>query len=92
MVSEALAVLRLPGALPALRLAGQAVQQAAGSTGFGRDLPHVLRALAELPEPTACAAFSRTLRAAVNWRGQTITMLDRCYLAEPIPIQLIWGE
>jgi pimeloyl-ACP methyl ester carboxylesterase len=92
MVSEALAALRLPGALPALRLAGWAVRLAAGSTGFGRDLPHVLRALAELREPAASAAFSRTLRAVVDWRGQMITMLDRCYLAEPIPVQLIWGE
>ena len=92
MVSEALAVLRLPGALPALRLAGWAARLAAGSTGFGRDLPHVLRALAELREPTAAAAFSRTLRAAVDWRGQMITMLDRCYVVGPIPVQLIWGE
>lgn len=92
MVSEALAVLRLPGALPALRLAGWAVRLAAGSTPFGRDLPHVLRRLAELPEPAASAAFSRTLRAVVDWRGQMITMLDRCYLAQPIPIQLIWGQ
>ena len=92
MVSEALAVLRLPGALPALRLAGWAVRLAVGSTGFGRDLPHVLRVLPELGEPAASAAFSRTLRAVVDWRGQMITMLDRCYLAEPIPVQLIWGE
>jgi pimeloyl-ACP methyl ester carboxylesterase len=92
MASEAFAVLRLPGALPALRLAGRAVRLAAGSTGFGRDLPHGLRALAELREPAASAAFARTLRAVVDWRGQMITMLDRCYLAEPIPVQLIWGK
>ncbi len=92
MISEALAVLRLPGALPALRLAGRAVRLAAGSTGFGRDLPHVLRVLAELSEPAALAAFSRALRAVVDWRGQIISMLDRCYLAQPIPVQLIWGE
>jgi pimeloyl-ACP methyl ester carboxylesterase len=92
MVGKALAVLRLPGALPALRLAGRAVQRTAGSTGFGRDLPHALGALAELPEPAASAAFSRTLRAVIDWRGQMITMLDRCYLVEPIPIQLIWGQ
>jgi pimeloyl-ACP methyl ester carboxylesterase len=91
MVNESLAVLRLPGALPALRIAVRAVRLAAGSTGFGRDLPHVLRALAELREPAASAAFSRTLRAVVDWRGQMITMLDRCYLLQPIPVQLIWG-
>jgi pimeloyl-ACP methyl ester carboxylesterase len=92
MVGQALAVLRLPGALAALRLAGQALRLATGSTGFGRDLPHVLGALRELREPTAAAAFSRTLRTVVDWRGQMTTMLDRCYVVGHIPVQLIWGE
>jgi alpha-beta hydrolase superfamily lysophospholipase len=52
----------------------------------------VLRVLAELPEPTASSAFSRTLRAVVDWRGQVVTMLDRCYLTQSVPVQLIWGE
>ena len=51
--AHALAALRLPGALPALRLVGRAVRMAAGSTGFGRDLPYVLQTLAELTEPAA---------------------------------------
>ncbi|HWF70891.1 MAG TPA: alpha/beta hydrolase [Mycobacterium sp.] len=92
MASEVLAALRLPGALSALRLAGRVVRLAAGSTGIGRDLPHVLEVLAELTEAGAAAAFSRTVRASIDWRGQMITMLDRSYLAEPIPVQLIWGE
>ena len=63
-----------------------------GSTGLGRDIPNALRILADLPEPTASAAFTRTLRAVVDWRGQVVTMLDRCYLTESVPVQLIWGE
>ena len=51
----------------------------------------MLRILDDLPEPTASAAFSRTLRAVVDWRGQIVTMLDRCYLTEAIPVQIIWG-
>lgn len=90
--SEALAVLRLPGALPALQLVGHILGTALGSTRFGRDLPDALRVLAELPEPTASSAFSRTLRAVVDWRGQVVTMLDRCYLTESVPVQLVWGE
>jgi len=90
--SEALALLRMPGAVPALQILGRAVGIALGSRGFGRDLPEVLRVLAELPEPTASAAFSRTLRAVVDWRGQVVTMLDRCYLTQSVPVQLIWGE
>ena len=92
MGSEGLALLRLPGALLALQFLGRAIGRVVGSTRFGRDLPDALRVLAELPEPTASSAFSRTLRAVVDWRGQVVTMLDRCYLTESVPVQLIWGE
>ena len=59
---------------------------------MGRDLPEMLRILKDLPEPTASSAFARTLRAVVDWRGQVVTMLDRCYLTESVPVQLIWGS
>ncbi len=92
MGSEALALLRLPLVLPAVQLAGRVVGLALGSTGLGRDLPNVLRILDDLPEPTASSAFTRTLRAVVDWRGQIVTMLDRCYLTQAIPVQIIWGS
>jgi pimeloyl-ACP methyl ester carboxylesterase len=91
MGSEALAVLRLPLVLPAVQIAGRIVGQAFGTTALGHDLPNMLRVLNDLPERTASAAFSRTLRAVVDWRGQIVTMLDRCYLTEAIPVQIIWG-
>lgn len=59
---------------------------------IGRDRAHVDRLLAGLPDPAARAAFTRTLRAVVDWRGQVVTMLDRCYLAEEVPTLLVWGE
>jgi pimeloyl-ACP methyl ester carboxylesterase len=89
--SEALALLRLPLVLPALQLVGRAAGMVLGSTGLGHDLPDVLRILADLPEPMASSAFTRTLRAVVDWRGQMVTMLDRCYLTESVPVQIIWG-
>src|SRR5690349_2211099 len=91
MATEALALLRLPLVLPALQAAGRIGGALFGSTGLGRDLPDVLRVLSDLPEPTASSAFARTLRAVVDWRGQVVTMLDRCYLTESVPVQLIWG-
>jgi pimeloyl-ACP methyl ester carboxylesterase len=91
MGSEALALLRLPLVLPAVQVAGKLLGAALGTTGLGRDLPNVLRILDDLPEPTASAAFTRTLRAVVDWRGQIVTMLDRCYLTQAIPVQIIWG-
>ena len=92
MGSEALAFLRLPLVIPALQVVGRMAGAAFGSTGLGRDLPDVLRILADLPEPTASSAFARTLRAVVDWRGQVVTMLDRCYLTQSVPVQLIWGS
>lgn len=92
MGAEALALLRLPMALTTLRATARALGMFIGSTGVGRDIPNALRILADLPEPTASAAFTRTLRAVVDWRGQVVTMLDRCYLTESTPVQLIWGD
>jgi pimeloyl-ACP methyl ester carboxylesterase len=90
--TEALALLRIPLVLPALQAFGRIGGTLFGSTGVGRDLPDVLRILTDLPEPRASSAFARTLRAVVDWRGQVVTMLDRCYLTESIPVQLIWGS
>lgn len=92
MGTEALALLRVPLVLPTLQMVGRIGGSLFGSTGVGRDIPDVLRILADLPEPKASSAFARTLRAVVDWRGQVVTMLDRCYLTESIPVQLIWGS
>ncbi|MBV9516455.1 MAG: alpha/beta fold hydrolase, partial [Mycobacteriaceae bacterium] len=91
MGSEALAMLRVPGAFPALQLVGRAVGSVLGSTKFGRDVPDGIRLLARLRQPAALSAFSRTLRAVVDGQGQFVTMLDRSYLMQTIPLQLIWG-
>src|SRR5688500_11500661 len=52
---------------------------------FGRDADDLLRVFDALPDTTSRRAFIRTLRSAINWRGQAITMLDRCYLAVGLP-------
>ena len=70
---EALALLRLPLVLPALQLAGHVMGAMFGSTRFGRDIPNMLRILADLPEPTASAAFTRTLRAELDAAPDTET-------------------
>jgi pimeloyl-ACP methyl ester carboxylesterase len=90
--SEALALLRLPLVLPTLQVASRVAATMLGTTKVGRDLAEMMRILADLPEPTASSAFARTLRAVVDWRGQVVTMLDRCYLTESVPVQLIWGS
>lgn len=91
MGAEALAALRIPGAMSALRLFGRAAQTVIGSTQIGRDLPDLLDLVERLRDPAALSAFSHTLRGVVDSHGQYITMLDRSYLMESVPKQLIWG-
>jgi pimeloyl-ACP methyl ester carboxylesterase len=92
MGAEALAALRLPGAMPTLRLFGRAAKTVLGATQIGRDLPDLLGLVERLRDPAALSAFSHTLRGAVDGHGQYITMLDRSYLMTSVPTQLIWGE
>ncbi|MDB4973758.1 MAG: hypothetical protein JWN48_2099 [Myxococcaceae bacterium] len=61
-------------------------------TDIGRDTEDMLRIFDALPDATSRAAFIRTLHAVVDWRGQVITMLDRCYLTRGMPTLLIWGD
>lgn len=60
-------------------------------TDLGQDADHLLGMFDALPDRTARRAFVRTIRAVVDWRGQAITMLDRCYLTREIPTLLVWG-
>ncbi|CUU58838.1 Pimeloyl-ACP methyl ester carboxylesterase [Parafrankia irregularis] len=61
-------------------------------TDVGRDADDLMRVFASLQASTARQAFLRTLRSAVDGRGQAITMLDRCYLAAGMPSLIVWGE
>ncbi len=103
VVHQALSALRIPGVIPGLRVAAKAVA-AAPTLPFApvsatppkrllADHEDLMRVLGDLADPTAYAAFLRTLRAVVDWRGQSVTMLDRCYLTERLPpVLLIWGR
>lgn len=78
---------------PASRLLGKAAfgMLKMMRTNLGRDAAHLMRVFDALPDAAARRAFVRTLRAAVDWRGQAITMLDRCYLTRGMPTLLVWG-
>ncbi|MEY4583378.1 MAG: hypothetical protein RL701_8081 [Pseudomonadota bacterium] len=58
---------------------------------IGIDADDVMRMLGTLPDVNARRAFLRTLRSAIDWRGQAISVLDRCYLMQSIPTLVIWG-
>ncbi|MDV2475784.1 alpha/beta fold hydrolase [Rhodococcus zopfii] len=94
--SETLKLLRLPGAMPAIRIMSTVLSRLHGTAlqpgALLHDTTDLVRVLSELPDPTASEAFLRTLRAVVDRRGQVVTMLDRCYLTQNLPVQLIWGD
>jgi pimeloyl-ACP methyl ester carboxylesterase len=82
--------LHLPGVRFQIGMAVKLLQ--VFGTRLGLDAPDLLRVIDSLPNAAARAAFIRTLRAVVDWRGQVDTMLDRCYLTEGMPTMLVWGD
>jgi pimeloyl-ACP methyl ester carboxylesterase len=85
----ALSALRLPFARLALDVMVDVLRRT--NHGLGLDAVDLQRVVEALPDHTARSAFVRTLRSVVDWRGQVVTMLDRCYLAVGMPTMLMWG-
>ncbi len=85
----ALSMLRLPGMRLQIGLLAEAMRTLGSDVGV--DAREMLRVMDALPDATARSAFLRTLRAVVDWRGQVVTMLDRCYLTRGMPTLLVWG-
>jgi pimeloyl-ACP methyl ester carboxylesterase len=77
-------------ALAAMRGIAELLRVSEG-LGLGPDLDYVLTRYVRLLQPSSRTAFLRTLRSVVDWRGQVVNMLDRCYLTEGIPTLLAWG-
>jgi len=55
------------------------------------DFAEVARGYASLEDPARRAAFLDTLRAVVGTRGQRVDASDRLYLAEAVPLLIVWG-
>jgi pimeloyl-ACP methyl ester carboxylesterase len=73
--------------------AGEAVGRALGRVGLHvhSDVAEMARGYASLSDGDARAAFRHTLHAVVDPGGQRVSALDRLYLAEDMPVLLIWG-
>jgi len=88
--AEALLVpMSLPWARPFGLLALEALRLA--NHDLGRDRDELVRVFDGLPSGAARVAFTRTLRSVVDWQGQVVTLRDRAYLAEAMPILIMWG-
>jgi pimeloyl-ACP methyl ester carboxylesterase len=73
--------------------AGNAIGRALAAVGMqpGPDVAEVARGYASLAEPQRRKAFLATLRSVVGTEGQRVAAADRLYLAEAIPILIVWG-
>jgi pimeloyl-ACP methyl ester carboxylesterase len=99
-VSPVLRAAALPGAdlfIAATARAGERVGSALGRglSAIGlrpnADMSEVARGYASLSEPERRAAFLATVRAVVGTGGQRVAATDRLYLAEALPVLIVWG-
>jgi pimeloyl-ACP methyl ester carboxylesterase len=84
----------LTGVSGPLRLGFQVMDRVGHAAGWRRvrDLAEAGDALLALKDIEARRAFLRTLRGVADARGQAVTALDRLYLADAIPMLVIWGS
>ena len=100
-VTAAIRLLTVPGAeaflkvatLPGVRHIGTHLFRRLASTGttHARDLGEVADIYESFKDRHARAAVRHVIRAAIDWRGQVITMADRAYLTSAMPMLIIWG-
>jgi pimeloyl-ACP methyl ester carboxylesterase len=75
-------------------IAGGWITGALGKVGLrpNIDLAEVGRAYSSLADTDRRKAFLSTLHAVVGTEGQRVAALDRLYLAEAVPMLIVWGE
>jgi len=56
------------------------------------DVAEVVRGYGSLTDPARRAAFLGTVRAVIGTGGQRIDAADRLYLAEGVPVLIVWGS
>jgi pimeloyl-ACP methyl ester carboxylesterase len=79
---------------PALRDAGRRVIAWLERAALLRPTPiaeEIARSYAALADDDTRRAFFSTLRAVVDRRGQTVSAIDRLYLADALPTLIVWG-
>jgi pimeloyl-ACP methyl ester carboxylesterase len=101
-VSPLIRAITMPGAhqalgvatLPGVRQLGKAGLRLLHRTGsiHTRDLAEVAEIYESLKDPRARAAIRHVTRAVVDLRGQIVTMVDRAYLTQAMPMLVVWGR
>jgi pimeloyl-ACP methyl ester carboxylesterase len=99
-VSPVLRAAALPGADLFIAATAGAGQRVGGALGRGlsalglrpnADVAEVLRGYASLTDPDRRAAFLGTVRSVIGTGGQRVDASDRLYLAEAVPVLIVWG-
>jgi pimeloyl-ACP methyl ester carboxylesterase len=99
-VSPVLRAAALPGADIFISATAGIGQRVGGAVGRGlsaiglrpnADVAEVLRGYGSLTDPERRAAFLATLRSVVGTGGQRVDATDRLYLAELLPVLIVWG-
>jgi pimeloyl-ACP methyl ester carboxylesterase len=99
-VNPVLRAASLPGANLFLSVTAGATRRASGLAGRVLRAAHspsrpaldeLVRSYASLADADRRSAFLATVRSVVGLRGQTVRAGDRLYLAEGLPVLLIWG-
>lgn len=100
-VSWILRLLTLPGAeyvMPVLfpqfvRQSGNSVARFLFDRGIRSErLAEMWRAYASLTEAANRRAFIRTMRSVIDPGGQSVSAMDRLYLASHLPTLIVWGD
>ena len=101
-VSPAIRAVTTPGfhqvmgvlTLPVVRHVGKAGMRALSRTSWKatRDLDEVAEIFDSFKDPASRHAIRHVVRAVVDWRGQIVTMADRAYLTEAMPMCVVWGR
>jgi pimeloyl-ACP methyl ester carboxylesterase len=101
-VSPVLRAATLPGSelVMPLIVSDWAVRAGGAVTGFferlgmrpGPHLQEMGRGYASLVESDSRLAFINTARAVIDSGGQKVSAMDRLYLAERMPVLIIWGD
>jgi pimeloyl-ACP methyl ester carboxylesterase len=75
-------------------MVGSVVGRGLGLVGLrpNTDLAEVTRGYATLTDPERRKAFVATLRSVVGMEGQRVAALDKLYLADALPLLIVWGE
>ncbi|QZY30325.1 alpha/beta fold hydrolase [Nocardioides coralli] len=101
-VTPLIRAITTPGFHPAMRVLTLPGVRHAGMIGlrnlsrlpskYTRDLDEVAEIYDSFKDPAARHAIRHVVKAVVDWRGQVVTMADRAYLTQEMPMAVIWGE